>query len=197
MIDELSARSLLSNVVSLSRGGTFSGKTRKSFLEIGRMSEESLDNSLRHIKARMDSGEDLYAAVRTLDPKLRDELGTAIRSVHNSNIGRAYFGELPAFSNKAMGKMFLKLQSFALTAYEKGIQRGLRNDQAGFIAATAWSAGIAYMWQRLMFVFNHLRCQRINGTSMSPRGWMTSAFTLLQVVCHSWLLSVQWRRFTM
>jgi len=146
MIDELSARSLLSNVVSLSRGGTFSGKTRKSFLEIGRMSEESLDNSLRHIKARMDSGEDLYAAVRTLDPKLRDELGTAIRSVHNSNIGRAYFGELPAFSNKAMGKMFLKLQSFALTAYEKGIQRGLRNDQAGFIAATAWSAGIAYMW---------------------------------------------------
>lgn len=146
MIDELSARSLLSNVVSLSKGGTFSGKTRKSFLEIGRMSEESLDNSLKHIKARMDKGDDLYAAVRTLDPKLRDELGTAVRSVHNSNIGRAYFGELPAFSNKAMGKMFLKLQSFALTAYEKGVQRGLRNDQAGFIAATAWSAGIAYMW---------------------------------------------------
>jgi hypothetical protein len=124
----------------------FTGKTRKQFLEIGRMSEESLDKSLVHIKSRMDSGDDLFAAVRTLDPKLRDELGTAIRSVHNSNIGRAYFGELPAFSNKAMGKMFLKLQSFALTAYEKGIQRGLRNDQAGLIAATAWSAGIAYMW---------------------------------------------------
>lgn len=146
MIDELSARSLLTNIVSLSKGGSFTGKTRKAFLEIGRMSEESLDASMKHIKSRMGSGDDIYAAVRTLDPKLRDELGTAIRSVHNSNIGRAYFGELPAFSNKAMGKMFLKLQSFALTAYEKGIQRGLRNDQAGFIAATAWSAGIAYMW---------------------------------------------------
>lgn len=142
-IDELSARSLLTNLVSLSRDGAFTGKTRKAFLEIGKMSEESLDASLAHIKSEMNSGKDLYAAVRTMDPKLRDELGTAIRSVHVSNVGRSYYGELPAFTNKAIGKIFMKLQSFALTAYEKAVQRGVRHDKAGLIMATVWSAGIA------------------------------------------------------
>lgn len=146
MIDELSARSLMQNVVSLSRDGAFTGKTRKAFLEIGKMNEVNLDTSLTHIKSSMDSGNDFYSAMRTLDPKLRDELGTAIRSVHTSNIGRSYFGELPAFTNKSLGKLFMKLQSFALVAYEKAIQRGLRHDQAGLAAATAFSAGIAYMW---------------------------------------------------
>ena len=145
-IDELSARSLLTNLVSLSKDGAFTGKTRKAFLEIGKMSEESLDNSLAHIKSEMNSGKDLYAAVRTLDPKLRDELGTAIRSVHISNVGRSYYGELPAITNKAMGKIFMKLQSFALTAYEKAVQRGVRHDKAGLIMATVWSAGIASMF---------------------------------------------------
>lgn len=146
MIDELSARSLMTNVVQLSKDGMFTGKTRKAFLEIGKMSEDSLDASLAHIKSRMSAGDDIYAAVRTLDPKLRDELGTAIRSVHTSNIGRSYFGELPAFTNKTMGKIFMKLQSFALVAYEKSIQRGVRNDMAGLVAATAFSAGVASLF---------------------------------------------------
>lgn len=146
MIDELSARSLITNIVDLSRGGMFTGKTRKAFLEIGKMEEASLDASLAHIKSRMDSGDKVYDAIRSLDPKLRDELGTAIRSVHTSNIGRSYFGELPAFTNKTMGKLFMKLQSFALVAYEKSIQRGLRNDQAGLVAATAFSAGVASLF---------------------------------------------------
>lgn len=145
-IDELSARSLLTNLVQLSRDGAFTGKTRKAFIEIGKMAEDSLDDSLKHIRSEMDSGKDLYAAVRTLDPKLRDELGTAIRSVHVSNVGRSYFGELPAFTNKAMGKIFMKLQSFALTAYEKAVQRGVRHDKAGLVMATVWSAGIASLF---------------------------------------------------
>lgn len=142
-IDELSARSLMTNVIKLANDGAFTGKTRKSFLEIGKMTEESLDASLAHLKARMGKGDDLYTAMRTLDPKLRDELGTAIRSVHTANIGRSYFGELPAFTNKSLGKIFMKLQTFALVAYEKSIQRGVRNDKAGLVAATAWSAGLA------------------------------------------------------
>ncbi|QHJ79505.1 MAG: hypothetical protein [Caudoviricetes sp.] len=146
MIDELSARSLMTNLVQLSKAGAFTGKTRKAFLEIGKMDEANLDASLTHIKGRMDKGDDLFAAMRTLDPKLRDELGTAIRSVHTSNIGRSYFGELPAFTNKSYGKTLMKLQMFALTSYEKAVQRGVRNDQAGLIAATAFSAGVAYMW---------------------------------------------------
>lgn len=146
MIDEISARSLMTNIVNLSRDGAFTGKTRKAFLEIGKMQEASLDASLAHIKARMNAGDDLYAAMRTLDPKLRDELGTAIRTIHTSNIGRSYYGELPAFTNKTAGKIFMKLQSFALVAYEKAVQRGVRNDQAGLIAATAFSAGVAYVW---------------------------------------------------
>lgn len=129
-IDELSSRSLLTNIVKLSRDGMFTGKTRKQLLEIGKISDESLDNSLAHIKAQMDSGDDIFAAVRTLDPKLRDELGTAIRQVHSSNISRSFYGELPAFTNTSMGKIFMKLQSFALVAYEKAIQRGLRHDKA-------------------------------------------------------------------
>ena len=143
MIDELSARSLMTNLVSLSRDGLFTGKVRKNFTEIGKMSDESLDASLAHIKKEMGKGGTVFDAVRTLDPKLRDELGTAIRSVHTSNISRSYYGELPAFTNTSMGKVFMKLQSFALVAYEKAIQRGMRHDVAGLVAATAWSAGIA------------------------------------------------------
>ena len=45
-----------------------------------------------------------------------------------------------------MGKIFLKLHSCALVAYEKSIQRGIRSDVAGLVAATAWSAGIASMF---------------------------------------------------
>lgn len=146
MIDELSARSLVTNLVQLSRDGMFTGKTRKAFLEIGKMQEDSLDESLKHIRTRMDAGDKVYDAIRSLDPKLRDELGTAIRSVHTSNIGRSYYGELPAFTNKTMGKIFMKLQSFALVAYEKSIQRGVRHDIAGLVAATAFSAGIASLF---------------------------------------------------
>lgn len=145
-IDELSARSLLTNVVQLSRDGAFTGKTRKAFTEIGKMTDESLDASLAHIKSSMDKGADIFESIRTLDPMLRDELGTAIRTVHTSNIGRSYFGELPAFTNKNMGKVMMKLQSFALVAYEKSIQRGLRHDVAGLVAATAFSAGIGSMF---------------------------------------------------
>lgn len=146
MIDELSARSLMTNLVSLSKNGMFTGKTRKAFLEIGKMDEANLDASLAHINSRMSAGDDIFSAVRTLDPALRDELGTAIRSVHTSNIGRSYFGELPAFTNKTMGKIIMKLQSFALVAYEKAIQRGLRNDISGLTAATVFSAGIASLF---------------------------------------------------
>lgn len=149
MIDELSARSIMTNVVDLSKNGMFTGKVRKSFLELGKMSEESLESSMTHIKSRMDSGKDIFEAIRTLDPKLRDELGTAIRTIHTFNIGRSYYGELPAFTNQSLGKIFMKLQSFALVAYEKSIQRGFRNDQAGLVAATAWSAGLAYLWSEV------------------------------------------------
>lgn len=149
MIDELSARSILSNVVSLSKGGTFTGSVRKSFLELGKMSEESLEASMTHIQSQMSGGKDVFDAIRTLDPKLRDELGTAIRTIHTFNIGRSYYGELPAFTNQSLGKIFMKLQSFALVAYEKSIQRGFRNDQAGLAAATAWSAGLAYLWSEV------------------------------------------------
>lgn len=149
MIDELSARSILTNVVELSKNGMFTGKVRKSFLELGKMSEGSLDSSMAHIKSQMTSGKDVFEAIRTLDPKMRDELGTAIRTIHTFNIGRSYYGELPAFTNQSLGKIFMKLQSFALVAYEKSIQRGFRNDQAGLAAATAWSAGLAYMWSEV------------------------------------------------
>lgn len=149
MIDELSARSLMTNIVDLSKNGMFTGKVRKSFLELGKMSEDSLEASLTHIKSQMDSGKDIFEAIRTLDPKLRDELGTAIRTIHTFNIGRSYYGELPAFTNQSLGKIFMKLQSFALVAYEKSIQRGFRNDQAGLVAATAWSAGLAYLWSEV------------------------------------------------
>lgn len=145
-IDELSARSLLSNIVNLSKGGMFTGKTRKAFLEIGKMEEANLDAALAHIRARTDAGDKIYDAVRTLDPKLRDELGTAIRTIHVSNIGRSYFGELPAFTNKTLGKLLMKLQTFALVSYEKAIQRGARHDVAGLAAATAFSAGVASMF---------------------------------------------------
>lgn len=146
IIDELSARSLMTNLVGLSKGGLFTGKVRKNFLEIGKISEESLDTSLAHISKQMAAGKDIFESVRTLDPKLRDELGTAIRTVHTSNISRSYYGELPAFTNTSLGKIFIKLQSFALVAYEKSIQRGIRHDQAGLIASTAFSAGLAYLW---------------------------------------------------
>ena len=146
IIDELSARSLMTNLVSLSKGGALTGRTRKNFLEIGKISDESLDASLAHINREMSTGKDIFESVRTLDPKLRDELGTAIRTVHTSNISRSYYGELPAFTNTSMGKIFIKLQSFALVAYEKSIQRGVRHDQAGLVAATAFSAGLAYLW---------------------------------------------------
>lgn len=149
MIDELSARSLMTNIVDLSKNGMFTGKVRKSFLELGKMSEDSLDASMAHIKSQMDSGKDIFEAIRTLDPKLRDELGTAIRTIHTFNIGRSYYGELPAFTNQSLGKILMKLQSFALVAYEKAIQRGFRNDQAGLVAATAWSAGLAYLWSEV------------------------------------------------
>lgn len=149
MIDELSARSLMTNIVDLSKNGLFTGKVRKSFLELGKMSEDSLEASMTHIKSNMDSGKDIFEAIRTLDPKLRDELGTAIRTIHTFNIGRSYYGELPAFTNQSLGKIFMKLQSFALVAYEKSIQRGFRNDQAGLVAATAWSAGLAYLWSEV------------------------------------------------
>lgn len=149
MIDELSARSIMTNIVDLSKNGMFTGKVRKSFLELGKMSEDSLDSSMTHIKYQMDSGKDIFEAIRTLDPKLRDELGTAIRTIHTFNIGRSYYGELPAFTNQSLGKIFMKLQSFALIAYEKSIQRGFRNDQAGLVAATAWSAGLAYLWSEV------------------------------------------------
>lgn len=149
MIDELSARSIMANIVDLSKKGMFTGKVRKSFLELGKMSEDSLDSSMTHIKSQMDSGKDIFEAIRTLDPKLRDELGTAIRTIHTFNIGRSYYGELPAFTNQSLGKIFMKLQSFALVAYEKSIQRGFRNDQAGLVAATAWSAGLAYLWSEV------------------------------------------------
>lgn len=146
MIDELSARSIMTNIVDLSKGGMFTGKVRKSFLELGKMSDESLDASMNHIQSQMSSGKDIFEAIRTLDPKLRDELGTAIRTIHTFNISRSYYGELPAFTNTSGGKILMKLQSFALIAYEKAIQRGLRNDRAGLVAATAWSAGLAYLW---------------------------------------------------
>lgn len=149
MIDELSARSILTNVVDLSKGGMFTGKVRRNFIELGKMSSESLDNSLSHIQSQMAKGKDIFEAMRTLDPKLRDEFGTAIRTIHTFNIGRSYYGELPAFTNQSLGKIFMKLQSFALVAYEKSIQRGIRNDQAGLIAATAWSAGLAYLWSEV------------------------------------------------
>lgn len=149
MIDELSARSIMTNIVDLSKNGMFTGKVRKSFLELGKMSEDSLDSSMTHIKSQMGSGKDIFEAIRTLDPKLRDELGTAIRTIHTFNIGRSYYGELPAFTNQSLGKIFMKLQSFALVAYEKSIQRGFRNDQAGLVAATAWSAGLAYLWSEV------------------------------------------------
>lgn len=149
MIDELSARSIMTNIVDLSKNGAFTGKVRKSFLELGKMSEDSLESSMTHIKSQMDSGKDIFEAIRTLDPKLRDELGTAIRTIHTFNIGRSYYGELPAFTNQSLGKIFMKLQSFALVAYEKSIQRGFRNDQAGLVAATAWSAGLAYLWSEV------------------------------------------------
>lgn len=149
MIDELSARSIMTNIVDLSKNGMFTGKVRKSFLELGKMSEDSLETSMNHIKSQMSSGKDIFEAIRTLDPKLRDELGTAIRTIHTFNIGRSYYGELPAFTNQSLGKIFMKLQSFALVAYEKSIQRGFRNDQAGLVAATAWSAGLAYLWSEV------------------------------------------------
>lgn len=149
MIDELSARSLMTNIVDLANNGMFTGKVRKSFLELGKMSEDSLEASMAHIKSQMDSGKDIFEAIRTLDHKLRDELGTAIRTIHTFNIGRSYYGELPAFTNQSLGKIFMKLQSFALVAYEKSIQRGFRNDQAGLVAATAWSAGLAYLWSEV------------------------------------------------
>lgn len=149
MIDELSARSIMTNIVSLSKDGMFTGKVRKSFLELGKMSNESLEASMTHIQKQMSGGKDVFEAIRTLDPKLRDELGTAIRTIHTFNIGRSYYGELPAFTNQSLGKIFMKLQSFALVAYEKSIQRGVRNDQAGLVAATAWSAGLAYLWSEI------------------------------------------------
>jgi hypothetical protein len=139
----------MTNIVDLSKNGMFTGKVRKSFLELGKMSEDSLDASMTHIKSQMDSGKDIFEAIRTLDPKLRDELGTAIRTIHTFNIGRSYYGELPAFTNQSLGKTIMKLQSFALVAYEKSIQRGFRNDQAGLVAATAWSAGLAYLWSEV------------------------------------------------
>lgn len=145
-IDELSARSMMTNLVSLSKNGMFTGKVRKNFTEIGKISDESLDASLDHIRKEMGKGADIFEAIRTMEPALRDELGTAIRTVHTSNISRSYYGELPAFTNTSMGKVFLKLQSFALVAYEKSIQRGIRGDVAGLVAATAWSAGIASMF---------------------------------------------------
>ncbi|MGL6010648.1 MAG: hypothetical protein ACRC0J_03910, partial [Shewanella oncorhynchi] len=141
-IDELSARSMVTNLVSLSKDGLFTGRVRKNFTEIGKISDSSLDASLAHIRQSMDSGSDIFEAIRTMRPDLRDELGTAIRTVHISNISRSYYGELPAFTNTSMGKVFMKLQSFALVAYEKAIQRGFRQDIAGLVAATTWSAGI-------------------------------------------------------
>ncbi|UOW66399.1 internal virion protein C [Aeromonas phage vB_AspA_Tola] len=143
LIDELSARSLMNNIVKLSKDGAFTGATKKQFLELGKMSEESLDSAMTYIKSRMDKGDKIYDAIRTMEPTLRDELGTAIRTIHTSNINRAYYGELPLWTNSGLGKMLLKLQTFALVAWEKTVQRGLRHDMAGLVASTVFSAGLA------------------------------------------------------
>lgn len=143
LIDELSARSLMNNLVKLSKDGLFTGKTRLQFLELGKITDESLDASLYYIKGRMSKGDTIFDAMRTLDPKLRDELGTAIRTVHTSNINRAYYGELPLWTNTGLGKAMLRLQTFALVAWEKAVQRGLRHDRAGLVASMAFASGLA------------------------------------------------------
>ncbi|QHJ79423.1 MAG: hypothetical protein [Caudoviricetes sp.] len=142
-IDELSARSLMTNLTAMARDNTLKGAVKRQFLSMGKITEESLDSSLAHLNTQMAAGKDLFEAMRSLDPMLRDELGTAIRTVHTSNINRAYYGELPAWTNKSFGKMLMRLQTFALISYEKVIQRGIRGDKAGLAASMAWSAGLA------------------------------------------------------
>lgn len=143
-IDELSARSLMDNVMQMARGDMFTGKSRKQFIEIGKIDESSLDAALSHLMENDKKGINMYDAMRSMRPELRDKLGTAIRTIHTSNIGRSYFGELPMFVNQEWGKYMLRLQTFMLNSWEKQVQRGIRYDKAGLTSSTLFGLGIAY-----------------------------------------------------
>lgn len=190
LIDEISARSLMTNLARLSRDGLFTGKIRNQFLELGKIGEEQLDASLTHINARMRKGDTIFDAVRTLDPVLRDELGTAIRTVHSSNINRAYYGELPLWTNTSLGKALMRLQTFALVAWEKSVQRGLRHDKAGLVASVAFASGLASL-----FIDADVRVQSLKlpedkrGDYVRKRTEEERAYTIAGRISHIALLS--------
>lgn len=190
LIDELSARSLMTNLARLSKDGAFTGKVRQQFLELGKIGDEGLDKALTHINQRMSKGDTIFDAVRTLDPLLRDELGTAIRTVHASNINRAYYGELPLWTNSSLGKAMLRLQTFALVAWEKSVQRGLRHDKAGLVASMAFASGLASV-----FIDADVRIQSLKlpedkrGDYVRKRTEEERAYTIAGRISHLALLS--------
>lgn len=190
LIDELSARSLMTNLARLSKDGMFTGKIRKQFLELGKIGEGQLDASLAHINERMSKGDTIFDAVRTLDPMLRDELGTAIRTVHSSNINRAYYGELPLWTNTSLGKALMRLQTFALVAWEKSVQRGLRHDKAGLVSSMVFASGLASL-----FIDADVRIQSLKmpedkrGDYVRKRTEEERAYTIAGRISHIALLS--------
>ncbi|AWD90622.1 hypothetical protein [Pseudomonas phage Njord] len=149
--EEMVARAMVGNLQSMVKKGTVTPAIRKSLMATGGISEDSLNQIIAHLKA---SPEDTFAAVRSLPPKLFNELGTAMRNNTSASFLRMSVGEQNPMAHRELGKFLTSLLSFSIGSYEKLLVRGVTSERAFLAASMAaqsalgYASYIAYVQQR-------------------------------------------------
>lgn len=147
--EEMVARAIVGNLQSMAKKGAITPVIRKSLIDAGGMSEDGLNKVIAHLNA---SPEDTFAAVRSLDSKLHNELSTAVRNATSASFMRMAIGEQSPLMHKELGKFLTSLLNFSIGSYEKMLVRGISSERAlgavsfGYQAALGYASYMAYTY---------------------------------------------------
>lgn len=139
--EEMVARSMVGNLQSMVKKGEITPLIRQSLMKTGGISEDSLNKIIAHLK---DSPEDTFRAVRSLPPKLYNELGTAMRNNTSASFLRMSVGEQNPMAHRELGKFLTSLLTFSIGSYEKLLVRGVTSEKAFLAASLAAQSALGY-----------------------------------------------------
>lgn len=138
--EEMVARAIVGNLQSMAKAGTITPIIRRSLMGAGGMSEDGLNKVIAHLQAHP---EDTFSAVRSLEPKLYNELSTAVRNTQAASFLRMSIGEQSPLVHKELGKFLTSLLNFSIGSYEKMLVRGVRNEKALGAVSFAYQSALA------------------------------------------------------
>ncbi len=139
--EEMVARSIVNNLRDFASKGEITSEIRKSLIDVGGMTDEQVTRMAAHFKS---NDLDIFDSIRLMDAELHNSLSTAVRNTIGHSYLRMSIGEQPAYMNKEMGKVLTSLMSFTIGSYEKMLLRGIKNERAIMLSATAGQAVLGY-----------------------------------------------------